>query len=298
MPSMVMDFRSGWQANCIKSGESSRASRPAQETPVRTPALNGMTKRHAKSDIPYFVSHESFALPGAARLYGPADGDDRQYAATHMPDDVTRDLARRMHYAAWRLSRATDFRRRVHWRRRYYMFRDRVVLGNRKLIYRAVRRWTPSAAWADDLVGDCQVVLIQAVAAYNPWLGIRFSTYAVTCLMRALSRLSQRRAADRLSKSLPLEALPDGEPRDPRAAETPFARLPRIDEFFRDGHELLTGREKQVLLRRFRMDEGARSGTLEQVGRELGLSKERVRQVQASALGKLRKALGEAAAAC
>jgi DNA-directed RNA polymerase sigma subunit (sigma70/sigma32) len=36
-----------------------------------------------------------------------------------------------------------------------------------------------------------------------------------------------------------------------------------------------------------------KSGTLEQVGRELGLSKERVRQVQASALDKLRKALLE-----
>ena len=48
-----------------------------------------------------------------------------------------------------------------------------------------------------------------------------------------------------------------------------------------------------MLLRRFSLDERAKSGTLEQVGRELGLSKERVRQVQASALGKLRKALLE-----
>ena len=166
-----------------------------------------------------------------------------------------------------------------------------MVLGNRKLIYRAVRRWTPASAWADDLAGDCQVVLIQATAAYNPWLGVRFSTYAFTCLMRALSRLSQRHAADRLSKSLPLEALPDGEPRDPGAADAALAGGLRIDEYLRDGHALLSRREKQVLVRRFRLDERARAGTLEQVGRELGLSKERVRQVQAAALGKLRKAL-------
>ena len=181
----------------------------------------------------------------------------------------------------------------MQWRRQYYAFRDRIVLGNHKLIYRAVRRWSPPAVWADDMVGDCQIVLIQAAAAYNPWIGIRFSTYAFTCLMRALSRLSQRHAADRLSKSLSLEVLPDGEPRDFDAPETPWSRLQRIDEFLRDGHDLLSPREKQVLSRRFCLDERVQSGTLEQVGRELGLSKERVRQVQASALGKLRKALLE-----
>src|SRR5262249_27254188 len=174
----------------------------------------------------------------------------------------------------------------------YFRHRDRVVIGNHKLIYRAVGRWMPPSQWADDMTGDCQVVLIQAVAAYNPWLGIRFSTYAFTCLMRALSRLSQRRSADRLARSLPLEALRDGEPRD-LAGESPGARLPRIDEFLKDNHRLLSSREKLVLMRRFSLDDQPKAGTLEQVGRELGLSKERVRQVQASALTKLRKALLE-----
>ena len=62
------------------------------------------------------------------------------------------------------------------------------------------------------MASECQIVLIKAVAAFNPWLGIRFSTYAFTCLMRSLSRLSQRHAADRLSQSMPLESLPFGEP--------------------------------------------------------------------------------------
>ena len=208
-----------------------------------------------------------------------------------MPDEVTRDFARRMHYAAWRAAGSGDERARRRWHQTYLSFRDRVVVGNRKLIYRAVRRWMPPSAYADDMVGDCQIVLIQAVVAYNPWMGIRFSTYAFTCLMRALSRLSQRHAADRLSRSIPLESLPDGEPRDESSEEVPGSRLARIDEFLREGNDLLSDREKRVLARRFSLDDQARPGTLEQVGRELGLSKERVRQVQASALGKLRAAL-------
>jgi RNA polymerase primary sigma factor/RNA polymerase sigma factor len=213
-----------------------------------------------------------------------------------MPDETTRDFARRMHYSAWRAAHAEPDER-ARWQAAYLHFRDRIVLGNRKLIYRAVRRWMPPSAYADDMVGDCQIVLIQAVAAYNPWLGIRFSTYAFTCLMRALSRLSQRHASDRLSRSLPLESLPDGEPRDLSTEDLPTTRLARIDELLREGHDLLSSREKRVLVRRFSLDDQARPGTLEQVGRELGLSKERVRQVQASALDKLRGALTEAATA-
>jgi RNA polymerase sigma factor (sigma-70 family) len=209
-----------------------------------------------------------------------------------MPDDVTRDYAKRMHYAAWRSATAPDERGRAKWHRTYLQFRDLIVMGNRKLIFRAVRRWMPPSSLADDMIGDCQIVLIQAVAAYNPWMGIRFSTYAFTCLMRALSRLSQKQAGDRLARSMPLESLPDGEPRDDTPEESPNSRLNRIDEYLRDGNDLLSTREKKVLARRFSLDESTKGGTLEQVGRELGLSKERVRQVQASALGKLRAVLG------
>jgi RNA polymerase sigma factor (sigma-70 family) len=260
---------------------------------VTTASPTKSPKKRTTPDVSYFIVHASFEQTGAADLFGPTRDDDRQFQATYMPDDVTRDLARRMHYAAWRLSRIADVRRRAHWKAQYLSFRDRIVLGNRKLIYRAVRRWMPAATWVDDMTGDCQIVLLQAVAAYNPWLGIRFSTYAFTCLMRALSRLSQRHTADRLSKSIPLEALPDGEPRDSGNEEQSASHLPYVDEFLREKHELLSSREKEVLSRRFSLDVQTKSGTLEQVGRELGLSKERVRQVQASALSKLRKALLE-----
>jgi RNA polymerase sigma factor (sigma-70 family) len=257
-------------------------------------ATVGTSRRQRTAEMgPYFVHHPSFEEQDAARHYvevGEANGTER---SQHMTDDVTRTCARAMHYAGWRIGRSASKGERRQWEKRYFAHRDRIVLGNHKLIYRAVGRWMPPSQWAEDMIGDCQIVLIQAVAAYNPWLGIRFSTYAFTCLMRALSRLSQRHAADRLSRSLPLEALPDGEPRDAFYDEPPAARLPRIDEYLQDSHQLLSSREKLVLMRRFSLDDQAKAGTLEQVGRELGLSKERVRQVQASALSKLRKALLE-----
>lgn len=247
-------------------------------------------------EVPPHVEHPSFEEPDAAAVFGGAPEEAGE--GNYMPDEVTRACARRMHYAAYRMAREENAGRRRHWHERYLACRDQVVLGNHKLVYRAVRRWTPTAAWADDMIGDCQIVLIHAVAAYNPWLGVRFSTYAFTCLMRALSRLSQRYAADRLARSLPLEALPDGEPRDLSTEDLPGTPLPSLDVFLREDHDLLSYREKRVLVRRFRLDDQDGPGTLEQVGRELGLSKERVRQVQATALGKLRKALLEGLPAC
>ncbi|MBI1918533.1 MAG: sigma-70 family RNA polymerase sigma factor [Planctomycetes bacterium] len=257
-------------------------------------SASGTSRRPRTADRgPYFVHHRSFEDEGAEQHYAEGGEQSGTERSQYMTDDVTRACARAMHYAGWRISRSTSKAERRHWERTYFAHRDRIVMGNHKLIYRAVGRWMPPSQWSEDMTGDCQVVLIQAVAAYNPWLGIRFSTYAFTCLMRALSRLSQRHATDRLARSLPLEALPDGEPRDALHDEQPAARLQRIDEFLEEDHQLLSSREKLVLMRRFSLDDQAKAGTLEQVGRELGLSKERVRQVQASALSKLRKALLE-----
>jgi len=252
---------------------------------------NGTRRQRTAAEGPYFVHHPSFEEAGAEEVYATVQGGMPSEKG-HMTDEVTRAYARAMHYAGWRMGRSRSPAERLRWQRTYFHHRDQIVMGNHKLIYRAVGRWMPPSQWADDMTGDCQIVLIQAVVAYNPWLGIRFSTYAFTCLMRALSRLSQRHAADRLSRSLPLDSLPDGEPRDVEG-DTPVTRLQRVDEFLKDNHRLLSSREKIVLMRRFSLDDQAKAGTLEQVGRELGLSKERVRQVQASALSKLRKALLE-----
>jgi RNA polymerase sigma factor (sigma-70 family) len=253
--------------------------------------------RRQPGDGPYFVHDPSFDETGAEARYTRVPEEHGTERTQHMTDDVTREVVRAMHYAAYRQSKARTEKERQKWGRLYYAHRDRVVMGNHKLVYRAVSRWMPPSQYAEDMTSDCHVVLIQAVAAYNPWMGIRFSTYAFTCLMRALSRLSQRHANDKLSRSLTLESLPDGEPHDRDTDEPPTARLQRIDEFLNEGNELLSPREKLVLIMRFCLDDRPRCGTLEQVGREIGLSKERVRQVQAGALAKIRNALLEGQAA-
>ncbi len=267
----------------------SSSSEPAKPDSLQQPTVR---RANREAGLPNFVFHPSFESGDAAEVFHPKHAQTHSdFEIRYMPDEVTRDYARRMHYAAFRMSVAPSNRELRRWQQIYFDLRDSIVLGNRKLIYRAVRKRMAMSHLADDLIGDCQIVLIQAVAAYNPWLGIRFSTYAYTCLVRALARMSQRLSTDWLARSMPLETLADGEPGTRDELEMSSHGYPRLDEFFREDHPLLSHREKVILKRRFRLNDDADSQTLEKVGKELGLSKERVRQVQATALGKLRKAL-------
>lgn len=255
------------------------------------------TKRTARTGtLPGYLQHPAFAERTAKQEFDPTPLTDNpvSYDVGYMPDEVTRDHAKRMHYAAHRMHSARTPAELDRWTTAYHTLRDLIVLGNRKLIYRAVRRRMATSNRADDLIGDCHIVLIQAVAAFNPWLGIRFSTYAYTCLVRALSRQSQRAGTDWLTRSLPLDALPDGEPHHRLPADPSGASQIPIEDYLRDDHPLLSEREKLILAHRYTLHDDPAEQTLEKVGKALGLSKERVRQVQASALDKLRKVLSTA----
>ena len=53
--------------------------------------------------------------------------------------------------------------------------------------------------------------------------------------------------------------------------------------------EHLTARERTILINHYGLDETAQPKTFDQLGRQLGISKERVRQIEIQALHKLRE---------
>lgn len=251
-------------------------------------------KPYKSTALPSHVQHKSFSRKSAAAEFDPTKliADHVNYDSAFMPDEVTKQHAKCMHYAAHRLHAAATPVEHRKWMANYLALRDRIVLGNRKLVYRAVSRHRAADSHTDDLMGDCHIVLIQAVAAFNPWIGIRFSTYAFTCLLRALARRGRKMGHDPLARAVALE----GEPIGPLAAST--ANEIPLELYLREDHPLLTEREKTILSRRFRFEVIRGEPTLETVGRSMGLSKERVRQVQSLALDKLRQALSPETASC
>ncbi len=93
-----------------------------------------------------------------------------------------------------------------------------------------------------------------------------------------------------MNRSVPLESLA-GTQLDPFSLDNQDGAGFKLDEVLGDQSAVLSPREKLVLIQRFCLNDKQKTGTLEQVGKNLGLSKERVRQVQARALDKLRAVL-------
>jgi RNA polymerase sigma factor (sigma-70 family) len=77
------------------------------------------------------------------------------------------------------------------------------------------------------------------------------------------------------------------------APNIPFEEKENSDQFMKTVAKALRPREWEVLNRRLGLEDGAEKQTLKQIAETLCLSRERVRQIETSALNKLRRAIGE-----
>ena len=197
-------------------------------------------------------------------------------------------LFRALHTCAFRASRRRASRaRRAAWVRRWIVIRDALVERNVGLVWSMIAQFGYGNVERDEQGSAAMMALIKSVDAFNPWLGFKFSTYACNAIRRALILVAKKQSSRRVFVSLEFAeqaAQPeDGDPgldlyteRVSRALEK---NLGRLDD-----------RETTVVRSRFPLD-GGRSCTLSEIGNAMGLSKERVRQIQNVALTKLRKVL-------
>ena len=240
-----------------------------------------------------FIFDKSFKSKKALSIYHPSSFPKVDFSSSYMPEDYTKDIAKRMHYAGFRFFNETNTTRKKYWRNAYLELRNLIVIGNCKLVFKAVNKWIPMRYMADDNSSNCTIVLIQAVAAFNPWKGIRFSTYSFTCLMRALSRLNYKHTADKLVQCESLDNMIGNNfdfTKNSSAPASQGASLAVLDKYFSKDCDILDEREKLILSERFGLGDKPLT-SLEEVGKLLKLSKERVRQIQFTALDKLRKVL-------
>ena len=168
--------------------------------------------------------------------------------------------------------------------------KNQIVSANLRLVVSIAKRYIGPAEDFFELVSDGNLSLIRAVEKFDVSRGNRFSTYATWAIMKNFARSIPvvLRYRDRFptSHSEMLVATEDrrADPNEQESAQ--LQRESQVKKILR----CLDARELQIVTSRFGLAGGQSPLTLAQVGVAMGVSKERIRQLQTRAMGKLRKA--------
>jgi len=170
-----------------------------------------------------------------------------------------------------------------HWRDAQQA-QAQIVQSNLRLVMGLAHKYARTPEDVDDLISEGNLILINAIEKFDYSRGYRFSTYATHAVQRHYFRLLQRRQKRKLREvATTTEHL--ASVASPEEEEAAFD-VNMAQEFIQRFDRYLTSREKKILEQRFGL-QGDSSATLKTVAETIGLSKERVRQLQRSALDKL-----------
>ena len=170
--------------------------------------------------------------------------------------------------------------------RRAESIRDELSRAFSKLNYSIASRYTNRLNTFDELASEGQFTLLRAIARFNPERGFRFSTYAMHAIRRRIFRFLQQRQRQRQAAGVwtdpPLEMDQcQGSVVHERRVTSATAALNRL-------LLELSPRERYVIRSRFGWGREFEPRTLQDIAGELGVSRERIRQLEERALRKLR----------
>src|SRR3954466_10792065 len=183
----------------------------------------------------------------------------------------------------------------LEWHRRFEHFREYLVRTNLALVLAMAKRVRLGDVDFAEVVSEGNMALLRAVDKFNVDRGFKFSTYACRAILKAFSRTAMKHS--RHKTRFPVEFEPDMEKSDWSDRKRDQVEEDCIDELkaivsrnLADLSEV----EETVIRRRFNWEQQDESPlTLEEVGQIIGVTKERVRQIQNKALAKIRGVLEE-----
>jgi RNA polymerase primary sigma factor len=181
----------------------------------------------------------------------------------------------------------------IEWHRRFEHFREYLVRTNLALVLAMAKRVRLGDVDFAEVVSEGNMALIRAVDKFNVDRGFKFSTYACRAILKAFSRTALK--SSRHKSRFPVEFEPDMEKSDWTDRRRDAVEEDCLDELkaiVQRNLADLSPVEDTVIRRRFNWEQQEESPlTLEEVGQIIGVTKERVRQIQNKALAKIRGVL-------
>lgn len=172
--------------------------------------------------------------------------------------------------------------------------KNKIVQANLRLVVSIAKKHVDPNDDFFGLISDGNMSLIRACEKFDYARGNKFSTYASWAIMKNFARTipDEFKHRDRFRTSSE-EVFTGHEDRRADNFSAEIDQAVRTDQIQKILHTL-DQREQQIIVRRFGLDHRFEPLTLKEVGEEMGVTKERIRQLEARALDKLRAAASKA----
>ncbi len=284
-------------------------------------------------DLPLeYVSHPSFEDAGnAAAILGPmpdAEEYDVKRRAMKAPKDVGAELAplyempllgkdqeqhlfRKLNYLKYRADKLRDEFRKDDGEVDPVKVRTQtldeievlvaeaeavkklLINANMRLVVNIAKKHIHQAESLFELISDGNLSLMRAVEKFDYGRGFKFSTYASWAIIKNFARSipdeKVRRERFVTGHEEIFEIAPDNRGDEHEALATHERATHSVNRLL----EFLEPREREIIRMRAGLDDHAKGMTLEEIGQQFGITKERVRQLNARAMKKLREVAQE-----
>lgn len=178
------------------------------------------------------------------------------------------------------------------WRQRAEDVRERIINANLPLAPAMAKRKVVVGAEFADMVSEAYMAILRCIEHFDVSRGFKFSTYACRSILACFQRLGSK--AQTYRKHVPVHFEPSMETSDDNERRLDGQKANACDsvrQVLRRNAANLTDIERQIMKMRFPMSTRQKRLPLWKVGKSVGLSNERVRQIERRSLAKLRDAV-------
>jgi len=191
-------------------------------------------------------------------------------------------------------------REMLEWHAEAEALRDQIAQINLALVLAMAKRTRMNEMDFGDMVSEGNMALLRAIDKFDAARGFKFSTYGCRAILKAFSRAGVKLSRYRLLFPTDYDpAMERSDYQDTRRADHELDCADEVKMIVTRNHADLTDIEREVIGHRFNVTDeplnnktaGLKPLTLEQVGKRVGVTKERVRQIQNKALEKIRLTL-------